>query len=253
MHFCNIIILQIDVLGKIKSFKLLIFMKSLLVLFIFLAFSVNAQTFRGAWQNIDKEKTTTLIATDNYLTVNVYELEGKKFIESWGGKYTIGATNEAFLEIEFHSQNPAVVNSSQSYNISLKKKTLEFNDIKFQKLDFEKENALTGLWRITARANDKGEINQMQPGPRKTLKIMSGGYFQWFAINTQTREFSGTGGGRYTLVNGKYTEKIEFFSRDNNRVGAELSFDASVNDKEWIHSGKSSKGDPIKEIWTKQD
>jgi hypothetical protein len=228
-------------------------MKHLIALFLFLNISVNAQTLKGAWQNTDKEITTTIIATDTYLTVNVYNLTGKKFVESWGGKYTIGATNEAFMEIEFHSQNPAVVNSSQSYNINLKKKNLEFNDKKFQKLDFAKENALSGLWRITARANEKGEMSEMKQGQRKTLKIMSGGYFQWFAINTQTREFSGTGGGRYNLVNGKYTEKIEFFSRDNNRVGAELSFDAEVKGKEWIHSGKSSKGDPIKEIWTLQD
>lgn len=228
-------------------------MKYLLMLFLFAGFTTNGQSLNGAWQNIEAGKTTTIIATDTYLTVNVYELEGKKFIESWGGKYTVGATNEAFMEVEFHSQNPAVVNSSQSYNINIKKKSLEFDDKKFQRLDFAKENALSGLWRITARANEKGEMSEMKPGPRKTLKIMAGGYFQWFAINTQTREFSGTGGGRYSLVNGKYTEKIEFFSRDNNRVGAELSFDATVNGKEWIHSGKSSKGDPIKEIWTMQD
>lgn len=228
-------------------------MKQLIVLFLLLNISANAQTLKGAWQNTDKETTTTIIATDNYLTVNVYDFRGKKFLESWGGKYIIGATNEAFTEIEFHSQNPDIVNSSQSYNINLKKKNLEFNDKKFQKLDFAKENALSGLWRITARANEKGEMSEMKPGPRKTLKIMSGGYFQWFAINTQTREFSGTGGGRYMLVDGKYTEKIEFFSRDNNRVGAELSFEAEVKGKEWIHSGKSSKGDPIKEIWTLQN
>ncbi len=240
-------------LDSLKLHKSNISMRYLFVLFLLVNISLKAQTLKGAWQNTDKETSTTIIATDNYLTVNVYDLAGKKFIESWGGKYIVGATNETFMEIEFHSQNPAVVNSSQSYNINLKKKTLEFNDKKFQKLDFAKENALSGLWRITARANEKGEISEMKPGPRKTLKIMAGGYFQWFAINTQTREFSGTGGGRYTLVNGKYTEKIEFFSRDNNRVGAELSFDAAVNGKEWTHSGKSSKGDPIKEIWTMQD
>lgn len=240
-------------LDSLKLHKSNISMRYLFVLFLLVNISVKAQSLKGAWQNTDKETTTTIIATDTYLTVNVYDLAGKKFIESWGGKYIVGATNETFMEIEFHSQNPAVVNSSQSYNINLKKKTLEFNDKKFQKLDFAKENALSGLWRITARANEKGEISEMKPGPRKTLKIMAGGYFQWFAINTQTREFSGTGGGRYTLVNGKYTEKIEFFSRDNNRVGAELSFDAAVNGKEWTHSGKSSKGDPVKEIWTMQD
>lgn len=228
-------------------------MKYLLILFLFVGFITNGQSLKGAWQNIEAGKTTTIIATDSYLTVNEYELEGKKFVESWGGKYTVGATNEVFMEVEFHSQNPAVVNSSQSYNINLKKKSLEFNDKKFQKLDFAKENALSGLWRITARANEKGEMSEMKPGPRKTLKIMAGGYFQWFAINTQTREFSGTGGGRYSMIDGKYTEKIEFFSRDNNRVGAELSFDAEVKGKEWIHSGKSSKGDSIKEIWTIQD
>lgn len=240
-------------LDPLKLHKSNISMRYLFVLFLLVNTSLKAQSLKGAWQNTDKETTTTIIATDTYLTVNVYDLGGKKFIESWGGEYTIGATNEAFMEIEFHSHNPAVVNSSQSYNISLKKKTLEFNDKKFQKLDFAKENALSGLWRITARANEKGEMTEMKPGPRKTLKIMSGGYFQWFAINTQTREFSGTGGGRYTLVNEKYTEKIEFFSRDNNRVGAELSFEAAVNGKEWTHSGKSSKGDLIKEIWTMQD
>jgi hypothetical protein len=228
-------------------------MKYLICLFFLIRYTSFGQSLAGAWQNKDKDKTTSIIATDNYLTVNVYELEGKRFMESWGGTYKIGVSNEVFVEMEFHSNNPAVVNSSQSYNINLKKKSLEFNDQKFQKLDFVKENALTGLWRITARANEKREMNEMKPGPRKTLKLMSGGYFQWFAINTQTREFSGTGGGRYTLENGKYTEKIEFFSRDNNRVGAELSFDANVSDKEWIHSGKSSKGDAIKEIWTKQN
>ena len=138
-------------------------MKYLLGILLLLNLSVNAQSLKGAWQNVDKGKTTTLIATDDYLTVNVYELEGKRFIESWGGKYSIGATNEAFVEVEFHSQNLAVVNSSQSYNVSIKKKSLEFNDIKFHKLDFAKENALSGLWRITSRANEKGEMTEMKP------------------------------------------------------------------------------------------
>ncbi len=101
--------------------------------------------------------------------------------------------------------------------------------------------------------NRDGKMNEMKPGPRKTLKILSGTRFQWAAINTDTKEFFGTGGGTYTFKDGKYTENIEFFSRDNSRVGASLSFDGKVDGKRWHHSGKSSKGDPIAEVWTRQN
>lgn len=228
-----------------------------LIFICFLCLFINrisqSQSLNGTWEAKNDTKITTIIATDQYLTITDYDVINKKFEKTWGGKYTIGATNEIFIEVEFHSSNPDIVNSSQSYNISLKKKNLEFNEQKFSKNETSKPNALNGLWRITARANSEGKMSEMQLGPRKTLKIMSGGYFQWFAINTQSREFFGTGGGTYQLIDGNYTEKILFFPKDNSRVGAELNFQAVVKDKEWIHSGKSSKGEDIKEIWKNQN
>lgn len=208
-----------------------------------------AQSLVGAWTAKSDTLNSLVIATDNYITINSFS--DKTFIESWGGKYEISPRGEIIIDIEFHSNKPSIVNSLQTYNLDVKKKNIQFNDLKYSKSG-TKDNDLTGLWRITSRANQEGQMNEMKPGPRKTLKIMAGGYFQWFAINTSTREFSGTGGGLYTLADGRYTEKIEFFSRDNSRVGATLSFNADVKDTEWIHSGKSSKGDAIKEIWTKQ-
>jgi len=121
---------------------------------------------------------------------------------------------------------------------------------KWTRLDNGKDN-LAGVWRITGRMVD-GKINQMQRGDRKTLKLLSGTRFQWMAINPATKEFFGTGGGTYTFINGKYTENIEFFSRDSTRIGASLTFDGSVKDGVWNHSGKSSKGDPLNELWTKE-
>ena len=50
--------------------------------------------------------------------------------------------------------------------------------------------------------------------------------------------------------NGTYTEQIEFFSRDNSRVGAKLNFQYEIIENEWHHSGMSSKGAPIYEIWS---
>jgi hypothetical protein len=113
------------------------------------------------------------------------------------------------------------------------------------------EDNLAGVWRITGRMVD-GKLNAIQRRDRKTLKLLSATRFQWMAINPATKEFFGTGGGIYTFKDGKYTEHIEFFSRDNSRVGASLTFDGAVKHGVWNHSGKSSKGDPINEIWTKE-
>lgn len=93
-------------------------------------------------------------------------------------------------------------------------------------------------------------MNKVTPGDRRTIKILSGGRFQWVAFNSATGDFSGTGGGTYSAVNGIYTENITFFSRDNSRVGAELSFEFGSKKRRLQHSGKSSKGDPIYEIWS---
>ena len=50
-------------------------------------------------------------------------------------------------------------------------------------------------------------------------------------------------------MNGKYTEHIEFFSRDSSRVGASLRFDGKLENGEWHHSGLSSTGEKIYETW----
>jgi hypothetical protein len=98
-----------------------------------------------------------------------------------------------------------------------------------------------------------GQLSTRTPGVRRTMKILSGTRFQWVAYNVETKEFSGTGGGTYTTENGKYTEHILFFSRDNTRVGTSLQFDFSLEEGKWHHKGLSSKGEYIHEIWTKRE
>jgi hypothetical protein len=112
---------------------------------------------------------------------------------------------------------------------------------------------LTGPWLMAGRKNQNGEISRRDTDvPRKTMKLLTGTKFQWIAFNTSTGEFFGSGGGSYEAKDGKYVEKIEFFSRDNTRVGAELPFNFEVQGVDWHHSGKSSKGDPMYEVWTKR-
>ena len=66
----------------------------------------------------------------------------------------------------------------------------------------------------------------------------------------ETMDFRGTGGGKYAADQGSYTEVIEYFSRDNSRVGAELGFSYERKGNDWHHTGKNSKGEPLYEIWS---
>lgn len=223
-----------------------------LVLFLtLLSFQSVAQSLSGAWRHTNGDINTIILASDKYISVTEYK--NNEFIKTWGGPYETQKSGQIFIDIDFNSSNQDRVTTKQTYMFKLKKKKLEFNNISYEKIGEDKPNALTGLWVITGRANPQGEMSKITPGARRTYKLMAGGYFQWLAINIKNGEFSGTGGGKYTLENGKYTEHIEFFSRDNGRVGAELSFEASVSGNEWTHSGKSSKGEPIKEVWSKAE
>ncbi len=210
-------------------------------------------TLKGAWHLQTGSMEQVLVFQDGYFTHSVFDVENKKFVSSYGGVYKPG-TITLELKTEFDTRSADNVGTTKTVAYSVKEKALNTDITGMQqpwtRLD-EGDKNLAGVWRITGRMVD-GKMNQMQRGDRKTLKILSSTRFQWMAINPATKEFFGTGGGTYTFENGKYTENIEFFSRDSTRVGASLSFDGSVTGDVWNHSGKSSKGDPLNELWTKE-
>ncbi|HEX8039077.1 MAG TPA: membrane or secreted protein, partial [Chryseosolibacter sp.] len=125
-------------------------------------------------------------------------------------------------------------------------------NVRWQQLDAGSPGKLAGAWVITGRIRD-GKMSNMNPGARRTMKILSGTRFQWIAYNVETHEFFATGGGTYTTKDGKYTENIEFFSRDDSRVGASLTFDYAIEGGNWRHRGLSSKGEPVDEVWTERE
>jgi hypothetical protein len=214
----------------------------------------------GAWQT-GKDTITTRIFTENFFVYTSYNINNKQFFSTAGGRWKIdkGMLSETY---EFHSRRPEVVGKIINTPIELvnekkqfttgKTDPLNFSSTTWNKLDDGTPGRLAGAWLIVGRMND-GVITKMTPAAQRTMKILSGTRFQWIAYNTETKEFYGTGGGSYTTENGKYTEKIEFFSRDNARVGASLQFDYSIEAGDWHHQGLSSKGNAIHEIWTKRE
>ena len=152
--------------------------------------------------------------------------------------------------MEYNTYDKAMVGQKVNKNLKNEKGKLFIDDIEFKRLDNGQPGKLEGAWLFSGRKRD-GEIQTRDTDqPRKTMKILSGTRFQWIAYNVETGEFSGTGGGTYTTENGQYTEHIDFFSRDNSRVGASLTFDYELINGVWNHSGLNSRGEPLYEFWS---
>ncbi len=220
---------------------------------VFLTAQSSYQSLEGAWKTTfagDGGTTNdlSLIIEDGYFVMTAYNSESKIFIATLGGSYT--ANDSSFdVTYEFDSSNPENVGQERAMAYQVDGSLLVFNNDKiWQRVD-DGTGPLAGAWQITGR-KDQGEMKRRAPsGPRRTMKILSGERFQWIAYNTETAEFLGTGGGEYTSADKLYIEKIEFFSRDPERVGSQLSFDYQIRNNEWHHSGLSSKGEPIYETW----
>lgn len=214
--------------------------------------TLNAQTVSGAWRLAEGSKSHHLFFLDGFYFHTVHE--GNKFLMSQGGKYS---TQDQVLKAEslYNSSDSAQVGQVKNIPFSLSDNTLSLEvdegEARFERID-NGTAPLAGVWRITGRMGADGKVAPIhQSGTRQTYKILTGTKFQWVAIDPGKKQFSGTGGGSYTFKDGKYTEKIEFFSRDNTRVGASLSFDGKLENGNWHHSGLSSKGDKIYEIWSR--
>jgi len=217
--------------------------------------SVASQSLLGAWEaemtDGDQALTSVLIITEGYQVATQYDAKTGAFVSTNGGSWQLNGTTMTET-VEFHSKQNDMVGTTVSFEIILSDTSLQIegNPVVWKRLDDGSPGALNGAWLMSGRKRN-GELQTRDTDrPRKTMKILSGTRFQWIAYNTETKQFMATGGGSYTTVDGKYTENIEFFSRDNSRVGASLGFDFSLKEGDWHHSGFSSKGDPLYEIWS---
>ncbi len=230
-----------------------------LIVFLFctvISFGVKGQSIIGAWERSytseEGEKLkTVLIFSEGYFSQTNYNAETGKFINTNGGSWNLDGDSMT-EKLEFNTVNPSLVGEEFRFNVVISENTFEIveKDIQFTRIDSGIPGELQGAWLMSGRIRN-GETQLRDTNrPRKTMKILSGTRFQWIAYNTETKEFMGTGGGTYTTVDGKYTENIKFFSRDDSRAGASLEFNFSLKDGNWHHSGFSSKGDPLYEIWS---
>lgn len=236
-------------------------MRKIIVLIMGVCFSLGsmAQSFIGAWEGYSalengEKLRSVVIFSDGYQVISTYNSTTGEFISSNGGTWKL-SSDTMTEKVEFDTNNSERVGTEVSFEVFINDSIMGIvgSDMKLRRIDNGLPGKLQGAWLMSGRIRDGETQSRDVNRPRKTMKILSGTRFQWIAYNTETKQFMGTGGGTYTTINGAYTENIEFFSRDDSRAGKSLKFKYELIDSNWHHSGLSSKGDPIHEIWTKRE
>ncbi len=233
-------------------------MKKIIVslIYTFLSFGINAQNFIGAWESYHTSEygeklKSVLIFSERYQVIATYDSKTGKFISTNGGTWKLTG-NTMTEKVEFDSTNSERVGKEVSFEMFINDSNIGIvgSEMKFKRIDNGTPGKTQGTWLMSGRIRDGKTQLRDTSRPRKTMKILSGTRFQWVSYNTETKQFMGTGGGAYTTTNGEYTENIEFFSKDDSKIGASLKFNYNIVDGKWHHSGLSSKGGPIHEIWS---
>jgi hypothetical protein len=196
--------------------------------------------------------THQFLLDKDYIVYTSYSSNPSDFEKTVGGFYKI-ENDRLLLDLEFNSDYKKDSLNTFTIPFTLKENQLylEFDGNLYKmKTDTLNPQDLDGKWLMAGRVTEEGENRRDTTRPRKTMKFLLNGHFQWIAFNTETMEFFGTGGGEFTAKEGVYSEHIQFFSRDNSRAGATLKFTYDKKNGDWHHMGKSSKGDPLHEIWS---
>lgn len=238
-----------------KPDKFLFLIVSLLIFVVIgpTAAQIPSGVYHFQEQNESKKVLHELKMDKNYLIYSVYGKAPAKFIKTFGGYYkTEGGTLK--ISLEFNSDFDKDGSRSMEIPFTMEEHQLVWQQepkIKFSPVE-KLDQDLDGQWLFATRGPEEGQERRGDTTPRKTLKLLKDGHFQWVAYNTETMAFSGTGGGRYIAKDGVYKEIIDFFSRDNARVGATLEFTYRHVGNDWHHTGLNSKGEPMYEIWARR-
>ena len=213
------------------------FIKSFVILVLTFSNS-NGQVY----EFIVKTNTHRIIKDKTYIVETVFNTSTGEFKFTRGGFYSGNKNLNVNFEFNSNFKNDSI------------KKILYTNTEKWNKVSSFKQK-LQGKWLMAGRVTDEGEKRRDLNRSRKTMKILINGFFQWIAFDTSNFRFFGSGGGSYNTEyennpeKGGYTEKIQFFSRDNSKVGLILPFEYDLRGEDWYHKGLNSKGGALHEIW----
>ena len=113
----------------------------------------------------------------------------------------------------------------------------------------DESRLVEGVWRIAGiNGNAGGKFRQ---APYDEYKIMTAGHYLWLSFDPKTGKVIRSGGGTYSVKDGKYTAKVECSNSADLRAvtGQEYSGSCKVEGKKWYHFGRMPNGAVFDEVW----
>ncbi len=113
----------------------------------------------------------------------------------------------------------------------------------------DQTDQVEGIWRIVG-IDGKGGREFRQP-PYDEYKILSAGHYFWLSFDPATGKVIRSGGGVYSIKDGKYKAQIEYSNSPDLRaaVGKDYTGTFKLEDKLWFHFGKVPTGGTFDELW----
>lgn len=202
-------------------------------------FLLPCSMFAQVYQFTKGEIQHRVLMDNAYLIETAYHQNDGSFAFTRGGFYQ---KTDQGLAVAFEFNSNFAKDSIKSLTYTIK----DWSSVSITDQDLE------GKWLMAGRVKPEGEQRRDLTRSRKTMKLLLDGHFQWTAFDTASMRFMGSGGGTYTAQNGAYVETIQYFSRDNSKVGKTLPFEFTLKEDDWYHKGFNSKGKPMHEIWHKR-
>jgi hypothetical protein len=214
----------------------------------------------GAWmsESVDKGRPVTqiLIVSDTYFTTASFVTKDHHFLSTSGGTYKMEG-EKMTVTIEFHSPDHYQVGKQHVLHAKptetgyklVARDGMVLGD--WKRIDAGNKSQLAGLWYAAAYRNEAGDTIRTDYKV-KTIKILSDTRFQWIAFDTISRKFVATAGGTYSITQTGYMESLEFYANADDKAGKSLGFRYKLEGTKWTHTGKSSQGMPLYELWSKK-
>jgi hypothetical protein len=160
-------------------------MKHTRFLFIFFCFGISySQVYTFKSQDNGTIITHRILMDEEYFVETQYIEEPPQFLLTRGGFYEL-KDKQFMVNLEFNSKFEQ--DGMKQMNIESSVKTWD----KISKPQLE----LDGKWLMAGRVSNNKEQRRDITRPRKTMKFLKDGFFQWMAFNTETFQFFGSGGG----------------------------------------------------------
>src|SRR5688500_3556296 len=156
----------------LRTCSLVVFILAVLTMTAAFRNPVAPDAISGAWQLQIGNEQQMLLFQDGYVTHTTFDKEGKRFLQTRGGTYSL-AGGKLEVAYEFDTKNKETVGTKASYPYKLQEgrltTSLNGGEASWQWVD-EGKDGLSGLWEITARKGENGLTPIHRTGTRKTIK-----------------------------------------------------------------------------------